>query len=36
MKIRTVGAELFRMDGLSDKHDEANRRFLQFFEAPKQ
>jgi hypothetical protein len=31
MKIRPVGAELFREDEQMDKHDEANSRFLQFF-----
>jgi hypothetical protein len=34
MKIRLVGAELFRADGQTDTHDEANSRFLQFFESP--
>jgi hypothetical protein len=27
-----AGAELFRADGETHKHDEANSRFLQFFE----
>ena len=27
MKIRPVGAELFRADGQTDRHDEANSRF---------
>jgi len=34
MKIHLLGAELFhaegRMDGRTDRHDEANSRFLQF------
>jgi hypothetical protein len=30
MKIRPVGAELFHVDGHTDKHDEANGRFPQF------
>jgi len=36
MKIRRVGAELFRADGRTDgqtdRHDEANSRFSKFFE----
>jgi hypothetical protein len=32
MKIRPVGAELFNADGQTDRHDEANSRFLQFCE----
>jgi hypothetical protein len=32
MKIRPVGAELFRADGRTDKHDETNSRFSQFCE----
>jgi len=32
MKIRPVGAELFHADVLTDIHDVANRRFLQFCE----
>jgi hypothetical protein len=36
MKIHPVGAELFHAGGRTDrqteKHDEANRRFLQFWE----
>jgi len=32
MKIRPVGAELFHRDGQTDRHDEANSRFSQFFE----
>jgi len=27
-----VGAELFRADGLKDKHDETDSRFSQFYE----
>ena len=30
MKIRPVGAELFRGDGQTDGHDEANSRFSRF------
>jgi hypothetical protein len=30
MKIRPVGAELFRADGRTDGYGEANSRFLQF------
>ena len=32
MKIRLVGAELFHADRRTDKHDEANSRFSQFYE----
>jgi hypothetical protein len=32
MKIRPVGAELFRAGGWTDRHYEANSRFSQFFE----
>jgi hypothetical protein len=32
MKIRLVGAELYHMDGQTDRHDEANSRFSQFCE----
>jgi hypothetical protein len=32
IKIHQVGAELFRADGGTDGHDEANSRFLQFCE----
>ena len=32
MKIRTVGAELFHMDGQTEKHDEASSRFSEFCE----
>jgi len=32
MKIRPVGAELFHA-GRTDRHDEANSRFSQFFES---
>ena len=32
MKIRPVGAELFRADGPRDKHEEATSRFSQFCE----
>jgi hypothetical protein len=36
MKIRLVGVELFHADGKTDvrtdRHDEANNRFSQFFE----
>jgi hypothetical protein len=31
-KIRQVGAELFHANGQTDRHDEANSRFSQFFE----
>ena len=30
MKIRPVGTELFHAEGRTDRHDEANGRFLQF------
>ena len=30
LKICPVGAKLFHADGRTDKHDEANSRFLQF------
>ena len=30
MKIRSVGAQLFRADGRTDGNDEANSRFSQF------
>ena len=33
MKICPVGAELFHADRQTDKHDEANSRFSQFFES---
>jgi len=33
MKIRPVGAELLRVDGPTDKQDEADSRFLQFCES---
>jgi len=32
MKIRPVGADLFRADRGSDRHDEPNSRFSQFCE----
>jgi hypothetical protein len=32
MEIRPVGAELFHADGRTDRHDEADIRFSQFFE----
>ena len=32
MNIRPVSAELFRADGRTDGHDEANSRFSQCFE----
>ena len=35
MKIRPVGAELFRADRGTDRHDEANSRFSQFCEGAK-
>jgi len=43
MKIRPVGAELFHVDGLTDgqpdkgtdRHEQADRRFSQFFEGAK-
>jgi hypothetical protein len=34
MKIHPVGAELFHADGWTDRHDEANSRFSQFYDAP--
>jgi len=33
MKIRPVGVELFHADGRTDRHDEANSHFSQFFES---
>jgi hypothetical protein len=33
MKTLPVGAELFRVDGRTDRHDKANSRFSQFFES---
>jgi hypothetical protein len=36
IKIRPVGAELFRTDGQTDRHDEANSRFSQFCERTQQ
>jgi hypothetical protein len=32
MKIRSVEAELFYADGRTDRHNEANSRFSQFYE----
>ena len=32
MKIRPMGAELFNADEQTDRHDEANGRFSQFWE----
>ena len=32
-KIRPVAAELFRDDGKTDMHDEANSRFSQIYES---
>jgi hypothetical protein len=32
MKIRPVGEELFHADSRTDRHDEANSRFSQFWE----
>jgi len=32
MKIRPVGAELFRADGQTDRHDQAESRSSQFCE----
>jgi len=32
MKIHPLGAELFNEDGQTDRRDEANRRFSQFYE----
>jgi len=34
MKIHPVGAELFHADGWTDRHDVANSRFSQFYDAP--
>jgi len=34
MKIRPMGAKLFHEEGQTDRHDEANSRFLQFCECP--
>jgi len=34
-KIRPVEANVFRMDGQTDRHDEANGRFSQFANATK-
>jgi hypothetical protein len=31
-KIRLMGAELFQADRQTDRYDEANSRFCQFFE----
>jgi len=31
-RIRSVGAELFHTDGQTDRHDEANSRYLEFCE----
>ena len=33
MKILAVGVELFHADGLTERHDEASCRFLQFGES---
>jgi hypothetical protein len=33
MKIRPGGAELFHADGMTDRHNEDNSRFLQFCES---
>jgi hypothetical protein len=30
VKVYPVGAELFHVDGLTGRHDEANSRFFQF------
>jgi len=35
MKIRPVGAELFRVDGQTDVHDGAKVAFRNFSKAPK-
>ena len=35
MKIRPVAAKLFHANRQTDRHDQANSRFLQFCEAPK-
>jgi hypothetical protein len=32
MKIRPVTAELFHADGRTDRHEEANGRFMQFLQ----
>jgi len=32
MKIHPLGAELFNEDGQTDRRDEANSRFSQFYE----
>jgi len=32
VKIHPVVAEMFSADGQTDRHDEANSHFLQFFE----
>ena len=32
MEIRPMGAELFQADGKTDRHDEAESRFSQFYE----
>ena len=34
MKIRPVGAEFLHADGQTDRRDEANNRFSQFYEGP--
>ena len=34
MKILTVGTGLCHADGQSDRHDEPNSRFSQFYESP--
>ena len=34
MKNRLVGTELFRADGRTDRHDEADSRFLEYFGRP--
>jgi len=36
MKIRPVGAELFRADWHTGRHDQANSRFSRFCEGAKQ
>jgi len=33
MNIRLVGADLFHADRRTDRHDEANSRFLQLYES---
>jgi len=35
MKPRPVGAEVFHADRRTDRHDEDNIRFSQFFKSPK-